>query len=117
MRRAWRCDCDGESHRDTRPAGHQAAKSIALMRKVVTEQTGHECSTCPWRAFYDPLVQFAWKLHGTDNATRAAYLGDDPPALWLDALLTYGQAFNAVKGQEEKRIHEEHMAKLKNPYG
>lgn len=67
----------------------------------IEQLTGHRPDSCPWRAFYDPFV--AKVVHVAVLAEKglgASELGDDPPAIILDALPLYFRAYNATKAHD-----------------
>lgn len=67
--------------------------------------TGYRPETCPWRSMYDPLVADV-----QEAVTLKEYgpisLGDDPPALVIDALRVYLRARNATKKHDDDREME-----------
>lgn len=68
--------------------------------------TGVRPSSCPWRAFYDPLVRevqrLAWAI---DSGNLAAVLTERTPAVVVDGLAAYRGAQQAVFS-EERRIRQ-----------
>lgn len=67
--------------------------------------TGHRPETCPWRAMYDPLVADIHGIVALKDYGDAA-LGDDPPALHLDALRVYLRARGATEAHDLKQERE-----------
>lgn len=66
------------------------------MRQAIEKIVGAEPPTCPWRAFYDPLVSEVVRVANFAEAGLAmAELGDDPYAVLLDGLHVYMRARNA----------------------
>lgn len=103
IREAWGCDCGGALRGDPVPP------HIRAMGGEVEKLTGDRPPTCPWRAFYDPLVSEASNLARTAAlGLGAAYAGEDPPAILLDAVLRYTGARDTVKCHdiEERRKKE-----------
>lgn len=115
LRAAWRCDCDGESHRrGGAPAGTTA--TVQRHADVIEHVTGHRPATCPWRAFYDPLVARAIDLSvDADGGYAMASLGPDSPELVTEALRAFRVARSA--GQRHVRRFLEAKNKPKAPRG
>lgn len=52
--------------------------------------TGVRPAGCPWRAFYDPLVGEVMQIATlAERGIAMAALGNDPPAILIDALALY----------------------------
>lgn len=71
--------------------------------KVIGRVTGVEPETCPWRAFYHPLVKEVRALSpilGTHAA--AAALPANTPAILIDAIAHYHDAIAATQNEEAK---------------
>jgi hypothetical protein len=68
---------------------------------------GHRPPTCPWRAYYDPLVRevmsLAWAIEG---GNLPAVIGDDTPAILVEAIGVYRMAVMSTSA-EERRLREE----------
>lgn len=114
LRRAWRCDCDGRSHRasGTAPAGPVATVERHL--DVIERLTGHRPPTCPWRAFFDPLVAAAIKLsNASDGGYVTAKLGLDPPEVLLEAL----ESFRVSRAAGQRHVRAFLERKRKGPGG
>ena len=102
LRRAWQCDCDGVSHKDTRPLS-TVTKATDSMGDGIESLTGHRPRTCPWRVFYHPLVREVVQLATlAEKNLGGPAMGDDPPAVLLDALALYMRArdVTAMKDRE-----------------
>lgn len=114
LRAAWRCDCDGVSHRASAPAPSGTAATVKRYLDVIQSVTGHRPPTCPWRALYDPLVSRAIDLSiDSDGGYVMATLGQDPPQLLTDALRT----FRVSRGAGERHVRRvlEEKNKRKGP--
>lgn len=114
LRAAWRCDCDGVSHRS---GGQAPAGPVATVNRhldIIEEITGQRPPTCPWRAFYDPLVMHTMGLTiDADGGYAMATLGDDPAPLLVDALRIFRSA-RAAGARHVRRILD---ARKKPPGG
>jgi len=92
------------------------------MQGHIEELTGHRIDTCPWRALYHPLVGEAIRIASlADHNLAVAELGDDPPAILLDALSVYLTSRKAVRNHydkvdadKRKKEHERLRAKNRN---
>jgi hypothetical protein len=119
----WGCDCDGESHLAGDAdgvAGDNAFRTRHL--HVIQKVTGFAPPTCPWRAYYDPLVREVVDLWwAEEHGNMAAVLGDAPPGILVDAVGAFSRALKAtmaedskLANEERKRAHEAHMARQRN---
>lgn len=85
--------------------------------KLIERIAGFRPPTCPWRAFYDPLVQEVLKLaHFAPDGNLAAAWGDDPEQILIDAFFVYDQAKKRtlaedIKLQRQKEQREAEAAK------
>ena len=63
MRRAWHCDCDGRSHLSPLRVVSKSGMGATVGRIVegMTRDVG-EPTSCPWRAYGDPVVAAAMVL-------------------------------------------------------
>jgi len=106
-RRAWGCDCDGESHRSGARSGVELAV-ITRVREGIAKLVGDEPPSCPWRSFYDPLVMEVISLvRAEEKGNLGAVIGDDPPQLLLDALDVF------VRARESTISHIEYQRSKK----
>lgn len=71
--------------------------------RTIETVTGHQPATCPWRAFYDPIVReviaVAWAI--TDG-NLPAVIGTDPPYQLTQAIGVYKRALDATRADEER---------------
>lgn len=68
---------------------------------------GHRPHTCPWRAYYEPLVQEVIALSDyVEKGNLGAVVGNDSPAILIDALTVYRSALNATLS-EDRRLRAE----------
>ncbi len=78
--------------------------AITNMARHVEELTGLRPVTCPWRVFYDPFVSHVVRLATlAQEGIAPVELGDDPPAIWLDALYVYLKARAAVIAHDHEQ--------------
>ena len=70
--------------------------------------------TCPWRAFREPLVHEVLELSAAfDPPNLGAVLGQDPPALLVDAVLHYQSALKATWADDSRLRREKEAARKK----
>ncbi len=80
---------------------------IQRMKKGIAELVGSEPPTCPWRAFYDPLVMEVIPLSSYfENGNLAVKVGKDPPAVLLEALETYSVAKDSMVAHIKIKRHQ-----------
>lgn len=109
-RRAYGCDCSGP----VAPDAHEAlGRPVRAHLKLIERVAGHRPPTCPWRAFYDPLVREVVALapFATEGNLGAAW-GDDPPQLLIDAYATYAAARNRTLAEDEKLRAEQEKREI-----
>lgn len=107
-RRVWGCDCDGESHRHRQDEGSPADAPLRAHLTSIERVTGHRPSTCPWRAFYHPLVREVLEVHwAVEQGNLAAVIGTDPPYLLVEALGIFRRALLATQAEERKLKRQE----------
>lgn len=74
--------------------------------------TGHKPSTCPWRAFYDPLVrevlEVFWSIEG---GNLGGVIGEDPPGILVDAIGVFKRALDATQAEDDRLRREERETK------
>jgi hypothetical protein len=74
--------------------------------------TGQAPPTCPWRAFYVPIVRevmaVAWAVEG---GNLAAVLGPDPAYKLTQAVGCFKRALTATQNEEARCQREESAAK------
>lgn len=118
MREAYGCDCDGTSHRsasltiDPRYSG--TVRGVRSFRKVIKDITGIEPESCPWRAFYHPLVREVLQLATLASERSIGLLGADPPAILVEAFEVYTRA-RAQTSAHFLRQRTEELRKKKPP--
>lgn len=100
------CDCDGVQRE---PLDHgREGDAIRGTLRVIEKITGHRPPTCPWRAYYEPIVRevmdVAWSV---DDGNLAATLGPDPDAVLRDAIGVYRRALSLTKAEEERLARED----------
>lgn len=114
IRRAWQCDCDGESHKALGREPHPADMAMKTMRRVIGEYTGQEPPTCPWRAMYEPIVDAAIRIATlADQGLGAAAVDEDTPAVWVDAVRVYLAAREGTRARDAKDRHERRMKEMR----
>ncbi len=75
---------------------------------TIEKVTGHAPATCPWRAFYEPIVRevvaVAWAV--PDGNLEAA-IGTDAPYVLVQAIGVYQRAKEATIADETRLRDEE----------
>lgn len=81
------------------------------MSDHIRHLTGRAPPSCPWRAFYSPLVDAVVNISrlGRRNLGHLA-LEDDPPALILDGLNVYLAARDATEAHDAEMRRKENEA-------
>lgn len=67
--------------------------------------------TCPWKAFYDPLVADVLSLFWAIEDGNLAILGSDPDAAFVTALGVLKGAFRATLNEEQRILDAERKQK------
>lgn len=76
-----------------------------MIEKIV----GYEPPTCPWRAYYDPLVREVMEIWwAAEEGNLGAILGPDPVGVLVDALGVFKRAIEATIA-EDRKIHEANL--------
>jgi len=71
--------------------------------RVIKAATGVEPSTCPWRALYDPLViEVIQAYRWFESGQLALFIGEDPPAVLVEAIGIYHSAVRAVVSHDRQ---------------
>lgn len=64
---------------------------------------GYRPDTCPWRAYYDPLVTEVMSLSwAIESGNLAAVVNESTPAVLVDALGVYRMALLATRAEEAR---------------
>lgn len=114
VRRAWDCDCGGErlvAVRRGSSAGLGAA--VERIRNGIAKMTGDTPTSCPWRAYGDPVVSAAMRLRR--HWQHGAIDVDQQLAVVVDAMLEVDGAQNTIeamdmRAERERRESERRMA-------
>ncbi len=86
---------------------------------MIQQVTGFAPTTCPWRAYYDPLVREVLEVWwAEENGNLAGVMGDNAPAILWDAVGAFKRAMGATMAEDSKlareankQAHEAAMAK------
>lgn len=82
--------------------------AIVGLKDHIEAVVGTPPVTCPWRVFYYPLVSEVIDLATLAESHLAQHaLGDDPPAILLDALAVYLRARAAVRSHDLEEAEKE----------
>jgi hypothetical protein len=114
VRQAWDCDCGGERRAPVRRAALSGlGVSVERMRSGIVRMLGEPPTSCPWRAYGDPVVAQALVLrrHWANGAVDV----DQQLAVVLEAMLAIDGAQNHVealdmRAERERREAERRMA-------
>jgi len=114
VRQAWDCDCGGERRAPVRRAALSGlGASVERMRSGIVRMLGEPPTSCPWRAYGDPVVAQALVLrrHWQNGAIDV----DQQLAVVLEAMLAIDGAQNHVealdmRAERERREAERRMA-------
>ena len=69
---------------------------------VVEKLSGCRATTCPWSAFFDPLVIAVLAAYPYYESGQLAFaLGNDPPAVMVEAIECYHTALARVRDAQE----------------
>lgn len=64
---------------------------------VIQRVTGHRPDTCPWRAWYHPLVHEVMRVTAfSERGNLAAVIDDDTPQILIDAVACFEAAVAAT---------------------
>lgn len=114
VRRAWDCDCDGAQRGPVRAATLDGlGASVTRMRDGIGKLLGDAPTSCPWRAYADPVVTQALSLRA--RAKLGAVQLDAQPAIVVEAMLEIDGSQNHVeavdaRAERERRESERRMA-------
>ena len=76
--------------------------------------TGERPDTCPWRAFQEPLVADVLRAYGLfESGQMALWLGADPPAVLVEAVVFYHASVNRVRADRDERERKKRDLKRK----
>jgi hypothetical protein len=74
---------------------------------VIRRVTGHKPHTCPWRAYYDPLVievmRYVWAC---DPPNLDAVLPENAPGILVEGIAVYRMALQATLSEDAKLRRE-----------
>jgi hypothetical protein len=77
---------------------------MRALKAHIKELTGHEPPTCPWRVFYDPLVDEVIRVATlASNNLGMSALGADPIGIVEDALVVYFAARAATRAYDDEQ--------------
>ena len=92
IRRSYGCDCGGHIN------GRENAHITEPYFRAVEGWTGERPITCPWRAFYDPLVKDVLRLYPFYTSGQLAIvLGPDPPLYIVEAVAYYHDKIERIR--------------------
>ena len=107
VRRAWHCDCDGRSHLDpvrrVSAAGATVGRIVAGMKRDIGEPT-----SCPWRAYGDPVVSAAMTLRRYVEAGVVQI--DEQLAVVVEAMEACDAARSTIEAMDRRTERERREA-------
>lgn len=110
LRRSYGCDCCG----DVDPKLRVQPEITATVRAAIESWTGTACTTCPWRAMYDPRVARvieAWRWF--DKGQFAAAYPE--PTHWLvQAVAFFQQVWTSMEAAEREMERKERAGRKPN---
>lgn len=84
------------------------------MGDAIEKSTGCRPDSCPWRAYYSPLVSEAIKVAALANAGHGSgAFGEDPPAILYDATAMYTRVRDSVVNRDSESDRKERERNLK----
>ena len=114
VRRAWDCDCDNAQRGPVRATTLDGlGASVTRMRDGIARMLGDAPTSCPWRAYADPVVAQALSLRS--RGKLGAVQLDAQPAIVVDAMLAIDGAQGHVeamdaRAERDRREAERRMA-------
>lgn len=96
----YACDCDGVTRQmaDRGIEGDSIRATLGIVERVA----GHRPPTCPWRAFYEPIVREVLSVSWAVGGDLGGALGADPDAKLVEALGVYTRAKRATEADEQR---------------
>ena len=112
MRRAYACDCDGESHTLPRIVRSPGMAAIAArVRDEIEAFAASPASGCPWRAWADPVVTMGQRIvtaieSGADVSSWPACAVRAAEAISATRSAVEAHDREADRREREERAHE-----------
>lgn len=107
------CDCDGVTREPI--DGGREGEAVRASIRTIERITGYAPPTCPWRAYYDPIVRevmaSAWTV---DEGNLGAALGPDPDAIQVEAMGVYRRALAVTRADDMQLEREERERKAQH---
>ena len=101
VRRAWDCDCGGERLVAVRRGSLGGlGASVERMRSGIARMLGDAPTSCPWRAYADPVVAQALSLRSRGKLGLVQI--DEQPAVVVDAMMTIDGAQGHVEAMDAR---------------
>lgn len=106
------CDCDGVVRQpvDRGIEGDAIRATLTSIERVA----GHRPPSCPWAAFYEPIVREVLSVSWAVGGDLDASLGPDPDSKLVDAIGVYTRAKRATERDDERLAAEEQERKRKH---
>jgi len=103
IRRAYRCPCDGRSHRQHGRVVSRRARAVLGELAAVEKLTGSRPNACPWAGFYDPEVALVLQAYDFFLEGQASeFWGNDPPWWMVLAVRHYHRVLGRVRADAIK---------------
>lgn len=111
LRRAYRCDCEGEVFPEGRRPGTREGKVALGALEAIRTACGGAPPECPWRATSDPEVRQVIDAWGTyDKGQFSTMFGGDPPNWLAEGVLVFGRALEDARANVREREKREREA-------
>jgi hypothetical protein len=109
VRIAWDCDCGGERLVAVRRGSLGGlGASVERMRSGIARMLGDAPTSCPWRAYADPVVAQALSLRA--RGKLGAVQLDEQPAVVVDAMMAIEGAQGHVEAMDARAERERREA-------
>lgn len=113
VRRAYRCPCDGLSHRQAGRTVSRRAAAVDGQLAAIEAATGDRPEHCPWWSFHDPDVAAVLRCYDaiagddrSDELLRQLW-GEDPPWWLVLGLAHYRRVLGSVRAESRRQEREE----------
>lgn len=98
---AWDCDCGGERLVAVRRGSLGGlGASVERMRSGIARMLGDAPTSCPWRAYADPVVAQALSLRARGKLGSVQL--DEQPAVVVDAMMAIDGAQGHVEAMDAR---------------
>lgn len=111
MRRAYRCSCDGQSHRAQGEEPGPLAASVRGELAAIESEHGERPHECPWRAYAERDVIAVLHAHDWwDSGQCAEEWGPDPEWWLVEATRYFHRALETSRAAVDKLRRDQPVA-------